>query len=1393
MDFVMIVPLLKKGLIEIYPKFVVCNSKDLMIRGGDFYAFWDEDKGLWSTDEQDLIHTIDSLLDNYAKENSDKLLDEYIRKYKMPYEDNIYVRHMWDADSNIIDKWHKYCQKQMRDKFKQLDTELIFSNQEITKKDYASKSLTYSLEPGDYSSWDELIGTLYSPEERMKIEWAIGAVVTGESKRLQKYIALYGPPGCGKGTILEIIQTLFDGYCNAFTSSSLGSSTDAFALEQFKDNPIVAIDFDGDLSKIENNARLNSLISHEKMIVNVKHKALFEMRFITFLFIATNKPIKITDAKSGQMRRLIDVQPLGVKIPRTKYNTLLKRIPFELGAIAWHCKEVFEANKNIYDDYKPFRMMSESNDFYNFVMEMSEEIEKENGISLNQAWYKYNEWCEDANVAFKLPKRAFKAEFSNYFENFYDSRVKVGDDWVWNYFSGFKKDALYQKEEVLTDEQIANKDNLNEIMEKYGLIFKEQESYLDNYCKDCPAQYAKVDETPRKRWSDVDTTLKDINTHQLHYLKVPENLIVIDFDIRDEVTGKKSFEKNLVEAAKWPKTYAELSKSEAGIHLHYIYNGDVQALKRIYDENPSIEIKVFTGNSSLRRKLTKCNHEPIVTITSGLPLKEEVKVVDFKGYKNSDELIFYIRREINRETDRSTTVSINFIKKMLDDAYESGMSYDVSCLKTAVRNFAASSTHQADFCIKQVANMHFMSDDMLPPVEDGSKPIVFYDVEVFPNLFLINWKYRGANYKVVRMINPTPEEVDKLMAENRLVGFNCRKYDNHILWGRHLGYTEMDLYKLSQDIIMHGKGFFGPAYNVSYTDIYDYAAKKQSLKKWEIELGIHHKELGFDWNKPVPKEKWEEVAEYCDNDVIATEATFEATQPDLMAREILAKLVSVIHPEVKPMCVNDTTNSLTTKIIFGNEQKPELNYIEAQKQLMREFPEYKFEKKWDETLKKYVCKNLYRGVDLGFGGYVFAVPGMYGNVALLDVASLHPHTIIALNLFGKYTRFFADIVQIRIYIKEAKIAKDPSLLDKVREMYGGALAPYVTDIKQAGQLSQALKIAINSVYGLTSARFDNPFRDAINNQNNIVALRGALFMKTLQDTVIAKGFKVAHIKTDSIKIPDATKDIIDFCMDMAHKYGYSFEHEATYDRMCLVNDAVYIAKYSYPEDHKGEWTATGTQFQVPYVFKTCFTHEPIEFKDLCETKSVNTTMHIDFVEGIKDRQAKLADIDIRKDIAKLMDQLKDDKMPEEERVKIQKKIDKRKTLLNPLFADMSYEDIIDSAHDYKFIGKVGLFCPMKPGYGAGELVREQMKPDKSISMNAVVGTDGYLWMEAEDVKTNKLEQGINIDYYEKLVQGAIDSINQYGDYNWFVSDDPYQPPVYMNGVPQYGINGAVPF
>ena len=77
-------------------------------------------------------------------------------------------------------------------------------------------------------------------------------------------------------------------------------------------------------------------------------------------------------------------------------------------------------------------------------------------------------------------------------------------------------------------------------------------------------------------------------------------------------------------------------------------------------------------------------------------------------------------------------------------------------MRNAVLAFAASSTHQADYCIKLVNKMQFKSADQSAGAKNDDAKLVFYDVEVFPNLFLVNWKIEGEGKPVVRMINPTP-------------------------------------------------------------------------------------------------------------------------------------------------------------------------------------------------------------------------------------------------------------------------------------------------------------------------------------------------------------------------------------------------------------------------------------------------------------------------------------------------------------------------------------------------------------------------------------------------------------------------------------------------------------
>lgn len=1384
LDFMMVSTRNTKNSVEVYPIFKAKKSKDVMMRGGDFYAIWDEQNKMWSTDEDSVVQLIDNEI------------EEYYEEHKIQIGDNAVIKWMWNCDTGSIDKWHKYCQKQVKENFHPLDETLIFSNTELTRDKYASKKLNYPLEPGSIEAYDKLISTLYAPEERHKIEWAVGSIVTGDSKTLQKFMVLYGAAGTGKSTILNIIQQLFEGYYCIFDAKSLGSNNASFALEQFRSNPLVAIQHDGDLSKIEDNTKLNSIVSHEEMSVNEKFKASYTSRFKAFLFLGTNRPVKITDGKSGLLRRLIDVTPTGNKIPPAEYKQLIKQIEFELGAIAWHCKEVYLEDPSYYDDYIPQNMIEATNDFYNFVADSYRIFKKEDGTTAKAAWEMYKAYCEDSRVPYPFPRRLFIEELKNYFWDYDEKITDENGGTVIKYFSGFRADKIEKKP---GGEKSKNK--IYETAPEPWINMKEQSSILDEVLADCPAQYAvkkeNGNEVPGSAWDRCNKKLKDLDTHELHYVRAPENHIFIDFDLKDS-DGNKSFELNLAAANKWPRTYAELSKGGQGIHLHYIYTGDPDKLSRIYDEN--IEIKTCLGKSSIRRRLSKCNDIPIATISSGLPLKESDKVINFEGFKNESALRTMIKKNLNKEIHPSTKCSIDFIYKNLEDAYNQGLKYDVTDMQNSVYAFAANSTNQSDYCIKLVSKMKWKSDEASASGTYGEVPLVFFDIECFPNLFIVCYMIDKDNAPVVKLINPKPSDIEQLL-NFRLIGFNNRSYDNHMIWARMMGYTNEQLFRLSQKLTNKDKDIsrnakFSQAYNISYTDIYDFASagNKKSLKKLEIEMGIHHQELGLPWDEPVAESLWTKVAEYCENDVLATRAAFHYLKGDWIARQILA--------DITGMTVNDTTNSLSQKIIFGNDKNPQIQfnyrdlaepvswtrYDEYREKfgpdyIFRVFnadglPEYRdyipgeqlpdswsilpFFPGYTFDMTKKTDKSMYLGQSIGEGGRVYSKPGIHVNVWDGDVTGQHPSSIIAEVLFGvKYTKAFADIVYGRVSIKHQSWSDIDGLFD-------GKLKPYIQKVINgeltSKELANALKTVVNAVYGQTKATYSCVFKDP-RNKDNIVAKRGALFMTLLKSEVEKRGYVVAHIKTDSIKIPNATQEIQDFVINFGKEYGYSFETEAEFEKFCLVNDAVYIAKTK-----DGEWTATGKQFAVPYVFKTLFSKQPIEFSDLCETFSVQDALYLDMNEQLPDVTQYEAEI------KKLEDKYK-----------------------KGVLSDITFEnecnrlnDVISKGHKYVFVGKVGQFCPVKSGTGGGILLAK-----RGNKYDAATGSKGYRWLESEmlmretlrcsstndntgEVVSEKIAtpidgnfENIDMSYYHRLVDDAIDTISKYGDAEMFISDDPY--------------------
>ena len=1303
---------------SVYPTYLL-TGQDIMKKGGDFYAIYDERTGLWSRNESTIQEVIDRDIQNYISKHCTQ---DSFGHWIMPDGHMVYPKFIDDSKSgqlfefnrwfnNITNKNHNYIQ---------LDTELTFKSTEVTPTMYRSMRLNYDVMEGPTPCYDKLMTTLYDEENRQKIEWAIGAVLSGDSKKLDKMIVIYGRPGKGKGTVLKIIEKLFDGYWATFVADDLASGQNQFATAAFKDNPLVAIQEDGTLKRIESPI-INQIVSHETTMINEKSKRQYPIIPNAMLFVATNDFVDLRDTKIGMTRRLIDVYPSLKTLEGDEYFRVKEGLQFEYGAIAYHCLEVYKSlGKLYYAKYRPTEMIRKTNLLLNFFDAHLEEFMQQEIFTCGTLYLQFKEYCKDQGYTYTPTRLPFDENVKEYFEEYYPRR-RIDDKQYRGLLVGLKVNKILgiQEEEKPTAPTT-------------WIDLQEQDSPLDELYSDMPAQYDE-DGRPAVKWANCKTTLKDIDPHKYHWFKLPVQVIKMDFDKRGP-NGEKSLEENIKAATKYPRTYAEVSKSGCGLHLYYIYTGDVNELSRLAEDN--VEIKLSVGNNAHRRLLTKCNNLPVATISAGLPLKEEKKVVNEKVVTTEAGLRATIRKCLAKEVHPDTRSNVDWIYEILERAHEAGLKYDVSDLYDDVYKFACKSTHQSDYCKNKVLEMKFASETDLPndveigyELESEEGPIIIFDIEVYPNLLLVCWSYEDDDAPVIRMYNPSPEELATLFGiheikKPRFIGFNNRAYDAHIVYGRILGDSIEECYYRSRAII-NGDGYVSEsahireAYRLCYADIYDFSTKKQSLKKWEYELELNHDEMELPWDQPVPEELWTRVGDYCENDVKATKALFKHLQGDYVVRQALADLSG--------LDVIDTNRQHITRILIGNKKTADHVYTNLatgyaedingmpyplNPNIINSFPGYEYVLGQDG---KY--HNMYLGTDVGRGGYVYAVPGMYTNVSCQDVTNMHGASILAMNVFGEDTINYENVRRARNAVKHRD-------REELAKYFDGKLVKYLDDDIMADALQGALKLFLNSTYGIKAATFDNPLRDP-RDKNNIVALRGACFMRGLQQEVESRGYKVVHIKTDSIKIANPDDYILDYVKTFGELYGYEFEHECTYERFCLVNDAVYIAKYDSQGirnkggKHANEWTATGAQFAEPYVFKTLFSHEPIIFKDKCQVKSCSTAFYIDYNENL----------------------------PEGE-------------------------------HDYHFVGKVGQFCPIKSGCGGGVLYRENSGWDEDERLRtakerfaAATGTKGYRWLESQYVKAMGKEDDVDDSYYRKLVDAAVTDISKYGDFEWFVGNN----------------------
>lgn len=1353
-------------------------NDDLIVRGGAFAYYWDGEQ--WSKDLRDIVLNIDgniiAAVNEVKAENPASII-----KYGLAENSN----------SGIVTKFQKYCQA-LPSKDVAFNTKIFFDNQTPTRDDYSTIQLNYHPQHGKCDSFDTLAGTLYAREELDKILWAIGALLTGNMPKIQKFLFLYGAAGTGKGTMLDIISKIFQDYRADIDLEKL-TSGNQFGTSQIVDVPLL-VDSDSKIDKIKKDTDLLKLVSHEPVMVRKLYQDGYSVSFQGLLITASNACYDAKNVNSGIHRRALVVHPSGNVVSKDDYNRLMNDINYEIPYIAQKAIDRYnELGEDYYDNYRDEDMVMYSDKFHACVRENLPLFTDKDGITLNQAASIYKSYIEELGWEEKGIKAKVKERLHDYYRDYHQYKMIDGVR-LTRYYSGFK----YEKFPFLNGG--SKPKNLVECKKNVWLNLSEQPSLFVKEAADYPAQLANENGTPKYKWDTVTTTLKDIDTSELHYVKVPQNHIVLDFDMKNE-KGEKDLSLNIKEALNYPQTYAEVSKSGGGLHLHYWYDGDVTKLKNLIKED--VEIKVYTGKSSLRRKLIKCNDLPIAHIATGLPLKEK-EVIMYKDIEDihwtEKKLRTFIENCIDKVHHSATKPEIDFIYTVLERAKDTGVKYNLNDMLDPLTKFAMHSTNNSDYCLGIVNKLTLSTYQTEEEVGNGNdvvddKNIVFFDIEVFSNLFLVCWKkngfeipswvyddlmegidkqgdiqssdpiksnwYKEHNNKDYGIwANPTVNQLEYLL-QFPLVGFNNRKYDNHILYNASLGATPMELYMQSQNIINHtGDGGMKPAaYNLSYADLYEFMDIKQSLKKWEIALGLTHDEFEFPWDQPLALSNWARCAMYCMHDVDATDKVFNdknVGQPAWMARKVMCELT-----EMSP---NTKTQTLAEKFLFGDDQRPQDNFVWYD--LAKEFPGYTF----DPNRKP---ASDYHGKDPSEGGYVSSKPGVYGVsvkdynagniidpvtgrcklVTYIDVASLHPHSLIAINYFGKYTPKFQALVKCRMYIKHGQLDKAASAFDDIDPALSKKLSRFLNDPSLVKGLAHAMKIIINIVYGMTSAKYDNKFRDP-RNVDNIIAKRGALCMMMLEEELNARGCNVVHVKTDSMKITNYLQEDIQYAMDRANEFGYTFELECIFDRLALTNKSTNIGHIEgKPEYDAHAWEAVGAQYAEPFVFKKLFSHEELVEEDFMTLKSSTAPIYLGdrFIGKNAYVYASLTGEELCA--------IREENIAQSIQTKVQKPIEK-------YLPKRDYEGLPLAEQEANRVAKISKELIARGFNISPERVQNIIDnnfPETKVSKrSALAGTKDWAWRLSTEYKG---KDDINMGYYGKLIDDAVDDIYKVGDGN----------------------------
>lgn len=419
--------------------------------------------------------------------------------------------------------------------------------------------------------------------------------------------------------------------------------------------------------------------------------------------------------------------------------------------------------------------------------------------------------------------------------------------------------------------------------------------------------------------------------------------------------------------------------------------------------------------------------------------------------------------------------------------------------------------------------------------------LLFYDIEIFAFDALVVFKDKDKNtiaayhndFKTP-MLGSYRGSISQLICGKTLVGYNNYWYDDHILTMMLHNWTPRQLKQLNDQII-NGDGSPHGVHPLIYSlDCFQQIdVARPSLKKIEGNMGlsIYESSINFNINRQLTPSELNETIDYCSYDIDTTIEVYKMREKSYFVPK--DSIIRMLPRDQQTKATRWNTTTISANVIKKKQHKEywktirlfpdgsdhEERFIGIPNEVIRMWHENQTGTAGapvtTKTRKTYTHRAFGCDIEFSLGGlHGVNSDGVkrFENVKLLDVASLYPNIINYLNALGtETTASYKRIVERRLAVKHTH-----------------------------EQLQQALKLVINSCYGLMKNKYSILFNA---NAALSVCIFGQIALYDLCER-LAPTCRLININTDGVAFTTSSNDYKRVWKEWENDYSFELEEDS---------------------------------------------------------------------------------------------------------------------------------------------------------------------------------------------------------------------------------------------------------